>query len=75
MQSSIQETEDGFFNLYKTFQTLFLLIRKKKNNLQQVINKVGLYKKEVSAKTIKKTNKTKYSTERIYVENIKLSNT
>lgn len=75
LQSSIQETEDGFFNLYKTFQTLFLLIRKKKNNLQQVINKVGLYKKEVSAKTIKKTNKTKYSTERIYVENIKLSNT
>lgn len=70
LQSSIQETEDGFFNLYKTFQTLFLLIRKK-NNLQQVINKVGLYKKEVSAKTIKKTNKTKYSTERIYVENIK----
>ncbi|EEF78045.1 hypothetical protein BACCOPRO_03568 [Phocaeicola coprophilus DSM 18228 = JCM 13818] len=43
--------------------------------MQQVINKVGLYKKEVSAKTIKKTNKTKYSTERIYVENIKLSNT
>lgn len=71
LQSSTQETEDGFFNLYKTFQTLFLLIRKKKNNLQQVINKVGLYKKEVSAKTIKKTNKTKYSTERIYVENIK----